>query len=168
MMDIKWNNLERVLNEFAEYFIQQARDNLQGNQSNASYNLYDSFEKVIEIGEDWFSVKIALADYWQYVEGGRGPGKFPPRDKIREWIEVKPISAYPDERGRLPSVEQLTFLISRKIATEGTDPQPFFEPAKEEALNKFELSIELAIDEDISDFIIEQVEQKMNDTFKNF
>lgn len=164
-MDIKWTKLTEVLNEFADTFIQIARDNLQANGSNASYGLYDSFQKIIEVGEDSFSVKIQLEDYWKYVEEGRGPGKYPPPDAIRNWIEVKPVVPQADMNGRTPTVEQLTFLISRKIAEEGTNPQPFFEPAKEEAIRQFEDRIAYAIQEDVSNYILELVQKGMEDAF---
>ena len=165
MEDIKWTRLTEVLNEFADAFIQNARNNLEANQSNASYNLYNSFEKVIEVGEDYFKVSISLADYWQYLENGRGPGKFPPVDKIKEWIEVKPVNPTPLSNGKTPSVEQLSFLISRKIANEGTEGKPFFEPAKEQTIREFEDKINQAVDEDVSNFILELVEKEMRDIF---
>lgn len=165
MEDIKWTRLTEVLNEFADAFIQNARNNLEANQSNASYNLYNSFEKVIEVGEDYFKVSISLADYWQYLENGRGPGKFPPVDKIKEWIEVKPVNPTPLSNGKTPSVEQLSFLIGRKIANEGTEGKPFFEPAKEQTIREFEDKINQAIEEDVSNFILELVEKEMRDIF---
>ena len=165
MEDIKWTRLTEVLNEFADAFIENARNNLDANQSNASYNLYNSFEKVIEVGEDYFKVSISLADYWQYLENGRGPGKFPPVDKIKEWIEVKPINPTPLSNGKTPSVEQLSFLISRKIANEGTEGKPFFEPAKEQTIREFEDKINEAVEEDVSNFILELVEKQMRDIF---
>ena len=164
-LNIKWTHLERVLNEFADTFIELARQNLDANRTNASHNLYDSFEKIIEIGEDSFKVSVSLADYWKYVENGRGPGKFPPIDKIREWIEVKPVQITPDMNGKVPTVEQVSFLISRKIANEGTDAQPFFEPAKQEAISRFNDAIDLAIVDDVFDFINEAVVERMNRTF---
>lgn len=164
MMDIKWTNLERVLNEFADRFIELARGYLQENGTNASGELSRSLEKIVEIGESSFSVKISLAEYWTYVEHGRGPGKFPPPPAIRRWIDVKPVQAYPDSRGRTPTVDQLAFLIGRKIAEEGTDPQPFFEPAKEEAVRQFSAAIDKAIEADVDAFVEEQV-QKMLETW---
>lgn len=160
-MDIKWNNLQRVLDAFADRFIELARGYLQDNGTNASGELSRSLEKIVDIGEDSFSVKISLADYWTYVEHGRGPGKFPPPPAIRDWIEVKPVQPYPDSRGRTPTVEQLTFLIGRKIAEEGTEPQPFFEPAKEQALRQFSEAIDKAIEADVDAFIEEQVEKML-------
>ena len=158
--DIKWTTLERVLNEFADAFIQNARDNLQADGSIATGELYDSFEKIIEIGEDSYSVKISLADYWKYVNGGRGPGKFPPPDAIRRWIEVKPIEPSPIN-GRTPTVDQLTFLVSRKIAREGIEPTNFFDEAREATIRDFEERISLAIQEDVSNFILGLVEEGM-------
>lgn len=163
MADIKWTHLTETLSLFADYFIETARQNLSNNGSNASYNLFDSFEKIVEVGDDYYSVKISLADYFKFVEEGRGPGKFPPVDKINLWISVKPITPYPGKNGKLPSVEQLSFLIGRKIATEGTSPQPFFEPAKEDAISRFEEAISLAISEDIDNWIIGELDARLFD-----
>lgn len=165
-MDIEWKNLEQALNDFANYFIELARENLKRNNSIASRELYDSFEKIIEINEDHFSVKVSLADYWKYVENGRGPGKFPPPDKIREWVEVKPISIQPDSNGIYPSVEQVSFLIGRKIANEGTEAKPFFETAKEEAIRHYEDIIGTAIEKDIEEYILKKTEEMFKDFLK--
>ena len=164
MMDIKWTNLERVLIQFADRFIEIARDNLRNNNTNASWELDQSLEKIVEIGEDSFSVKISMADYWYYVENGRGPGKFPPPPAIRSWIEVKPVTPYPDSQGRIPTVDQLTFLISRKISREGTSAQPFFEPAKEQAIREFSQAIDDAIAADIDAYIEEAVLRMLEKT----
>lgn len=163
-MDIKWTNLERVLIQFADRFIEIARDNLRNNNTNASWELDQSLEKIVEIGEDSFSVKISMADYWYYVENGRGPGKFPPPPAIRSWIEVKPVTPYPDSQGRIPTVDQLTFLISRKISREGTSAQPFFEPAKEQAIREFSQAIDDAIAADIDAYIEEAVLRMLEKT----
>ena len=165
MMDIKWTNLTRVLNEFADRFIEIARGILQDNGTNASMELSNSLEKIVSVGDEQFSVSISLADYWTYVESGRGPGRFPPPPAIRSWIEVKPVSPTPGPDGRTPTVEQLTFLISRKIAREGTQPQPSFEPAKEQALREFSLAIDQAIADDIDAWLEEAVLRQMEKTF---
>lgn len=164
-LEIKWNHLEQVLNDFADRFIELARQNLTNNQSNASHELYNSLEKIIEIGEDHYSVKISLADYWEFLEHGRGPGKFPPPPAIQNWIEVKPVTPVPGVDGKTPTVQQLSFLIGRKIAREGTEPKPFFEPAKQQVLQELSDAIDQAIDDDIADFIQEAVIRKMEETF---
>lgn len=152
-IDIKWNNLEAVLNEFADEVIGRARQNLDANGTNASHELYDSLEKIVEIGDDSFKVSISLADYWTYVEHGRGPGKYPPPGVIENWITVKPVTPRTGVDGKTPSVKQLAFLISRKIAEEGTEAQPFLEPAVDDVLARFENAIAEAIEMDVAEYI---------------
>lgn len=147
---IQWTNLERVLNEFADYFIQQARSNLGKNGSYASGALGDTMQKIIEIKENHYSVSIELQNYWEHIENGRKPGKFPPPYRIQEWISVKPVHPRPLKNGKLPTVKQLSFLIGRKIAEEGIQPKPFFKPALQDALARFQDSISYAIDEDVA------------------
>ena len=90
-----------------------------------------------------------------YVENGRGPGKFPPIDKILEWIRVKPVIPYTDSRGRLPTEEQLAFLIARKIAEQGTEGRNvLFETVDE--LNRYYLPLlQKALDDDFARFSYE-------------
>ena len=65
---------------------------------------------------------LFAADYFKYLVVGRGPGKFPPPDKMTAWVEANPDVL---ERARQVykylTASQLGFLIGRKIANEGTD-----------------------------------------------
>lgn len=157
---IEWRRLRQVLNDFADYVIRVSRENLGANGSYASGLLGDSMEKIVEIGDNRFSVSIVLQDYWEYVENGRKPGKFPPPNRIREWILVKPVRPRPDSRGKLPTVNQLAYLIGRKISLEGIPKRPFFRPAVEEAKAYYEEAISLAIDEDVAEWVEEKVLQR--------
>ena len=58
---------------------------------------------------------IYAAGYAFAVEFGRGPGKMPPINSIRAWIDAKGI----EPTGI--SKDSLAFLIARKIKREGTD-----------------------------------------------
>lgn len=112
-----------TLNAYAQKAEELYKQKLTDKGINASYKLLNSVETVVRRNDDEFVVTIHLEDYWYYVENGRGPGRFPPIDKILEWIRVKPVIPYSDSRGRLPTEEQLAFLIARKIANEGTEPK---------------------------------------------
>jgi hypothetical protein len=61
-----------------------------------------------------FEGDLYAASYFRYLVTGRGPGKFPPKDNILEWIDAKPISFEGITR------ESLAYLIGRKISEEGT------------------------------------------------
>lgn len=190
-MNIEWRKLRQVLERYAEYFIELSRRELLQNNTNASGALTNSFRSKVIIDHDRYEVWIELEDYWKYIEYGRKPGKFPPLNKIKEWIRVKPVHPhtmtltrvwYTNGRRRgepktirnerkyqaLPTTDQLAYLIGRKIAEKGTDPQPFFNKAKEDAYNYFRNAIDYAIAEDVENWIIEKadIQGMLNDLFK--
>lgn len=54
--------------------------------------------------------------YTEQLVNGREPGKFPPINAIKKWIEDKNITPFDQI-----SISSLAFLIARKIAKEGTE-----------------------------------------------
>ena len=74
-------------------------------------------------GDVWL-LTFNLPKEWAYVEAGRRPGKFPPPDAIRQWIQVKPLVPRAGKNGKVPTIRQLAFLISRKIAEKGISARP--------------------------------------------
>ena len=148
-------NFLSTLDEYAEKAKELYKRKLTDKGINASYKLLNSVETVVKRNDDEFTVTINLEDYWYYVENGRGPGKFPPIDKILEWIRVKPVIPYTDSRGRLPTEEQLAFLIARKIANEGTEGRKVLYETVEE-LNRYYLPLlQKALDDDFARFSYE-------------
>lgn len=92
--------------------------------SNAGYDPNGELMKftwVAEYNGNLFELHFNLPDYQQYAENGRRPGRFPPPDAILKWIQVKRLVPRPGRDGKLPSTNQLVYLISRKIATKGTE-----------------------------------------------
>lgn len=196
MTTLDWKHLQDVLMRYGQYFIEQARKNLGKNKSYASGTLGDTMSPVVEINGNSFKVYVSIQTYWDYVENGRRPGKFPPPNRIKEWIRVKPIKPKPlkdpvesmsyalqksiakkrpgkkapprkvlvdwiEKKGikprELPTTDQLAYLIGHKIAKEGTKPQPFFQPALDEANAHFKDMIDYAILEDIDEWILENI-----------
>jgi hypothetical protein len=51
------------------------------------------------------------------------PGTFPNIDAIKKWIQVKPVIPTVQSNGKIPTLSQLTYLISRKIARDGIEPR---------------------------------------------
>ena len=141
-----------TLNEYAEKAKELYKRKLTDKGINASYKLLNSVETTVKRNDDEFTVTINLEDYWIYVENGRGPGKFPPIDKILEWIRVKPVIPYTDSRGRLPTEEQLAFLISRKMGEQGTEGKHILYETVDE-LNRYYLpKLQQALDRDFARF----------------
>lgn len=166
--EIEWIHLREVLEAFAQHFRNKLQENMLKNGSNASGNLVNSIKTEVKIGVDTYEVGVWLADYWYYVNNGRGPskngGNGTLRDKIREWIKVKKIVPHigtiktGKQAGKkyLPTIEQLSFLIARKIHREGYVGTHFFDDAKADSTEYFQQSINYAISEDIENWVMSQ------------
>lgn len=151
-MLIEWTETYRVLEEFAIRFRNTYQDKLIKGDKVATGNLLNSVEYVIEKDDRSISVSLQLEDYYKYVEEGRKPGKFPPVDKILDWIKVKPI--VPDERnGVLPTENQLAYLIGRKIAEEGIEGTHYLQQTQEELMTEFETKLSEAIAKDVNQYM---------------
>lgn len=119
--------IQNIINEFTDTL----KSVISSNGSNASGTLSKSIKGIVKMNDKYLTVSISLEDYWKYIEYGTNP-HFPPVDKIREWIRVKPVLPRPLASGKLPTENQLAFLIGRKISKFGTKPKPFLNNTKEE------------------------------------
>lgn len=144
---IEFENLKRVLTQYSQAIADQYKTNLENSGRRASGNLITSVNTKVDVDGTLFEIELQLEDYWKYVEEGRGAGGFPPVSKILEWIRLKPILPYPDRNGKLPTEQQLAFLIGRKIANEGFEGSNDLENTMEEV--DYEEQIQEALDKDI-------------------
>ena len=122
------NSLDlNTIKDITNLFAAALKDRLADDNSIATGTLANSIKDIVKFDGKYLTVSIQLEDYWKWVENGRKAGKFPPVEKIKEWIKVKPVLPY--ARGKcLPNENQLSYLIGRKIAREGTRANPFLEP----------------------------------------
>lgn len=118
---MEWKNLKEALETYGQVLEDEYREQIASTGAFASGRLFDSVHHLVTVEDHTIDLCLSLEEYWKWVEEGRGPGKFPPLDKIEEWIRIKPVAPYPDAKGRVPSTQQLAFLIGRKIAQEGTE-----------------------------------------------
>lgn len=66
--------------------------------------------------------KLYSADYFQYLIYGRSPGKFPPPEKMLDFVESTPdILARAKQQFQYITEQGLAYLIGRKLAKEGSD-----------------------------------------------
>lgn len=149
---IEWTETRRVLEEFAIRLRNLYQDKLIEDDRVATGNLLNSVEYEIQTDTKSITVCLSLEDYWYYLEEGRQPGKFPPVDAMIQYIRSKPI--IPDERsGRLPTENQLAFLIGRKIAQEGFEGGHYLAESQEEVLVEFEDKLSEAVGKDVGRYI---------------
>lgn len=138
------------IQQLLQQFIQAVRDDLKQQNINASSKLSQSLKSVVKQKGKWIEISISLEDYWKYIEYGTRP-HFPPIQAIRKWIDVKPVLPRP-MKGKLPTRDQLAFLIARKISKVGTRPKPF--------LNKTISDFNL-IDK-VYNLLLNQIQQQIN------
>ena len=142
-----YENTLEVLNKYGQRVIDLYRSNLKNNGHNATGNLASTATFTVETSSGDIGVTIHLEDYYRYVEEGRRPGKFPPVDAILSWIEAKNIM--PREiNGKLPTEQQLAYLIGRKIAQDGIAGTHDLANAQDTAKSEFENEIREALKAD--------------------
>lgn len=149
-LEIKWDNLYKVLNDYAVEFRNALQDSYIEDDRLASGELINSCEYIIEKDNISISVSIQIADYYKYIESGTKP-HWPPVDAMLNYVKVKPILPRPDSRGKLPTPEQLAYLIGRKISQVGTEGTNNFHKTAEQVNEKYLPLIEEAITKDIDE-----------------
>lgn len=150
---IAFSHLAAVLEEYGSAICTTYREELTARGKNASGVLGNTVCYIVKRYTSAYAVDLSLADYWQYVEYGRCPGKFPPLDKILEWVRIKPVIPRPLSNGKLPTEKQLAFLIGRKIAREGIAPTPALAAASDMTFDQFLTRIGDALSADLSEAV---------------
>lgn len=150
---IKFPKLANVLYEFAVEVRNLYKENLILNNRIASGNLLNNIEFNVKTSDSTYSVIFSMEDYWWYVENGRKAGKWPPMDKILDWIKIKPILPRPSNE-KLPTPKQLAFLIARKIGEEGTQGTGDLSYSIETVFERYRQRIYEALYSDIDEAII--------------
>ena len=119
---IKIIGVTEVCNQIADIY----RKKMDAADYNKQGELYN-FKWTTEWKGNLFEVYFDLPQYFHFAENGRRPGKFPPPDAILKWVQFKRLVPRPGRDGKVPSTNQLVYLISRKIATKGTEGKHLFE-----------------------------------------
>ena len=119
---IKIIGITEVCNQIADI----DRKKMEAADYNKQGELYN-FKWTTEWKDNLFEVYFELPSYFPVAEDGRRPGKVPPPDGILKWVQFKRIVPRPGRDGKVPSTNQLVYLISRKIATKGTEGKHLFE-----------------------------------------
>lgn len=146
---MKWTNLTNTMEEYRQFLELATKDNT------SHYELSKNIKFNLQVNDTLFEIEFQAPEYWKYANYGRGPGKFPPFDKIEDWIIRRKIAPYPTKSGKTPTRKQLTYLISRKIAREGFEGSGFLEKSLSEQQDYWEDRIKEAISEDIELQIME-------------
>ena len=145
---MEFTNVIQFLNDFGKELADKNKRNLVNDDAVASGKLLNSIRYIFNKNNTSFEISMEMAEYWKYVENGRKSGKFPPISAIKEWVNVKRVIPRP-YNGKLPTENQLAFLIARSISKNGIRPKPFFNDTLDDAMNDFENGLEDAFTKDV-------------------
>lgn len=147
---MKWDNLQSCMEDYRKFLEEVTKSSMP-----AYYELKKKITFTLQVNDTLFEIEFNAPEYWKYANYGRGPGKFPPLDKIEDWIKRRKISPYPLKSGRVPTRPQLAFLIGRKIEEEGFEGSGFLEFSLKQQEDYWEDRISDAISRDIEAEIME-------------
>ena len=130
MNEITITHIERVtalLDELKEVYRQLLYENRHVVQGNPN-RLVDNIADLVEVQGNTIKLGFNLPAEWKFIEDGTAP-HWPPPQAIEDWVKLKPVEKYPLPSGKIPTDEQVAFLIGRKIAREGTEGDHLLEEA---------------------------------------
>lgn len=158
------DNVRQVLEEYGARAVEIYREQLTAGNKNASKQLLNSVQARVDIGNDSFEVLLSLEHYWKYVEGGaKGtessypgaiyPAHFPPPKVLENWILIKPVIPRPNDRGKIPTPKQLSWMIARSIERKGIKPYPALQNTIDELNKEYEGKFAVALQKDTAEYI---------------
>lgn len=144
-----WEKTYEVLKEYAIELRNTLQDSYINDDRIATGDLLNSVEYIIEKDDRQIEVSLQLKEWWKYVEEDTKP-HFPPPDAMLNYIKAKPILPKPDSNGKLPTPNQLAYLIGRKISEVGTTGTHNVRDTVRLINERYEEKIGQAISEDIN------------------
>lgn len=146
---MEFKNLRSVLLDYAIALQNKYKDNLLLSNRLATGELIKSVQYKTDFKDKEFIIYLELEDYYKYVENGTKP-HFPPVNAILNWIKAKPVLPTPIN-GKLPTPNQLAYLIGRKISEVGTEGSHDLEKSSKTISEEYEELILEALEKDINE-----------------
>ena len=144
-----WEKTYEVLKEYAIELRNTLQDSYINDDRIATGDLLNSVEYIIEKDDRQIEVSLQLKEWWKYVEEDTKP-HVPPADAMLKYIKAKRILPKPDRNGKLPTPNQLAYLIGRKISEVGTTGTHNVRDTVRLINERYEEKIGQAISEDIN------------------
>ena len=145
---MEFTNVIQFLNDYGKELADKYQRKIVNDDAVASGKLLNSIRYIFNKNNTSFEISMEMAEYWKYVENGRKSGKFPPISAIREWVKVKQVIPRP-YNGKLPTENQLAFLIARSISKKGIRPKPIFNDSIDDLMQYLEDGLEDAFTKDV-------------------
>ena len=149
------DNLQKYLDNFGKYIVQQSRTNLTKKGKKDTGDLYNSIGYDLNVSKNSFSLSFKMVDYGTFIDKGvkgvsssskapNSPFKFGTGTGrsggltmgINSWVKRKRIQFKNRGNGRFMSYDQTAYLIRNSIWNKGLQTTNFFERPFELAFKK--------------------------------
>ena len=143
--------IEQVLQRYGEDFIKELRRNIVAQGGVATGTMLNDSRCEVETNPDGYTLVLWSPDYLKWWDQGTYP-HWAPIQPLRDWVQAKGIQ--PEERnGKLPTVEQLPYLIQHGIAENGTPAHHVVNAVAELCYAKWEDELVSAMEDEIGDLL---------------
>lgn len=143
--------VQKELDKFKRYVVQQSRSNLTKRNKNSSRRLYDSIDGVAKVNKNSISLYFEMEEHGEYqdkgVKGSKSNyvenrdtpysyrDKMPPTRALDKWVVRKGLAPR-DKNGKLMIRQGLKFAIAKSIQQKGIKASFFFTKPFESAFDK--------------------------------
>ena len=155
--------IQKALQDFAKYVIQQSRSNLTKGNKNASKELYNSLDSDVKKTNKGYNLSFEMEDYGKFQDRGVSgtkkkyntiysySNKKPPMQPLADWAKKRGIRLR-DEKGKFKkgNYTAIGFILQKSLFEKGIKPSLFFTKPFEKAfirlpediIEKFALDID--------------------------
>ena len=151
-----FDKLIDALNEFRGEYVKELTNSLTEKNLIASGQLGESIkldvQPKVKVFGQIYRMQIRMAEYGEYVDEGRKPGKGLPVGVLENWLRYPNVlQKLTGQDKQLKDYERksLAFLINRSIKQKGIKPKNWIQPAADKANRNIAGVVEAAIAEDI-------------------
>ena len=122
-------NFRQAVLDYGELYIAEITKQLLLNDKKATGDLIDSLDYKVTDSANEIVLEILANPYLYFVDKGIKKGGNVKLENVEQWIKARGITPETID-GRVTTMEQLTFLIARKIQRDGVEPTNVLRKAK--------------------------------------
>jgi len=161
-MELK--EIQRELNRFGKYVVQQSRSNLTKQKKNVNKTLYNSIGYNLQQNAEGYTLSFEMEDYGEYQDKGvsgikrkyntpyKYTNKMPPAKAFDKWGIIKGIAPR-TKGGQFEKRKSLDFALARSIYYKGIRPSMFFTKPFEKAFERLPEKLAESIVQDVTENI---------------
>lgn len=150
-------NIDEFINIELDSFIRSIQDDMQRKGIDTTGTASQSLQK--DKKNNSYIVSGIFYFYW--LDKGRAPGKFPPVDKILEWVRKKPVRF--SYEGKQLTEDQIAYLIGRSLKENGS--RIYRNNALGIELDKKIEQLTINLNEKLPNFVKQEVINRLNKAF---